>query len=384
MVPLLAIGLGLLAAFPGFEAMRHDLMAALFHTLVPEVGDQVQLYVGRFAANAGRLKLIGIIGLVATAVMLLVAIEAALNRIFRVPQQRAAWSRLVVYWAALILGPLLAGVSLTMSAWFSVLPWVKTMHLWAGRATTADIRGVVSDVTPFAIMTVAFTILFLVAPNRRVRVSDALCGGIVAALLLLALRTGFGLYIAFWGAYRPVYGAVASVPIFLAWVYLSWTAVLFGAEIAAALPELRRGRLEHGAPLSARRRLALALGILAALLKDAREEGHGMGRDALAHLAREGEQPVAEVLRRMTVADLVIRGPGNRYKPGDLDKAGLADLLRALEVGLRPLDLGGLASAEVAPWLARVDALIVTAARAEAASLQFSLRGLLEPSPDPT
>ena len=140
MVPLLAIGLGLLAAFPGFEAMRRDLMAVLFHNLVPEVGDQVQLYVGRFAANAGRLKLFGIAGLVATAVMLLVAIEAALNRIFRVPQQRAAWSRLVVYWAALILGPLLAGVSLTMSAWFSGSP-VRTQckpHTTARRRAVAS------------------------------------------------------------------------------------------------------------------------------------------------------------------------------------------------------------------------------------------------------
>lgn len=383
MVPLLAIGLGLLAAFPGFETMRHELMAALFRDLVPEVGDQVQIYVGRFAANAGRLKLVGTVGLVATALMLLVAIEGALNRIFRVPVQRAAWSRLVAYWAALIFGPLLAGISLTMSAWFSVLPWVRSMHSWAGRAATADVRGLVSGLTPFLIMTAAFSILFLVAPNRRVRVVDALVGAVVAALLLLLLRNGFGCSIALWAAYRSVYGAVATVPIFLAWIYLSWTAVLFGAEIAAALPELRRGRLETGGPLPARRKLALALGVLAALTADARNDGRGLSRDALVQEIGEGEQALVESLHRMVATGLVVRRGRNRFGPGDLGTVALVDLLRALDLGLHALDLNGLGAADTLPWLARADELIVVAARAEAETLQFPLRKLLEPDPKP-
>jgi len=381
MVPLLAIGLALLAAFPGFEAMRHELLAAIFRDLVPEVGEQVQIYVGRFAANAGRLQTVGIVGLVATAVMLLVAIEAAFNRIFRVPQLRAAWSRLIVYWAALTFGPLLAGVGLTMSAWFSVLPWVRGMHQWAGRAATAELRAVVAGLTPLVILTIAFSALFLVAPNRRVRIADAAIGGLTAALLVLGLRAGFGLYIDLWGAYRPVYGAVATIPIFLAWVYLSWTAVLFGAEMAAALPELRRGRLEVGGPLSQRRRLALALGALAALHENARNGGSGLGRDALAQAVREGERPLVEALQRMVAAGLAVRHAGNRFGPGDLAKASLADLLRALELGLHPLDMSAIEGAETSHWLARIDGLIVTAARAEAASLQFPLRQLLETDP---
>lgn len=374
MVPLLVIGLGLLTAFPRFESLRQDLLAALFRDMVPEVGAQVQAYVGRFAANAGRLTTLGIIGLVATAVMLLVAIEAALNRIFRVANQRATWSRIVTYWGALTLGPLLAGVGLTMSAWFAVLPWVRTMHHWAGRETTADLRDAVNAVSPFLVMTIAFTVLFFVTPNRRVRVTDALLGGVVAALLVLALRSGFALYIAAWGHYRPVYGAVATMPIFLAWVYLSWTAVLFGAEIAAALPERRRGRLDHAdKALDARHRLALALALLAALSDETVDNGRGIALHRLTDKVGEGERPVAEALANMVRSGLVARRGRNRFGAGDgLATATLADLLRAMGMGLGPLVEG--TSPES---LSRIDAIVATAARAETASLQIPLRSLL-------
>lgn len=376
MVPVLAIGLGILGAFPGVDSLRHDLLEALFKDLVPEVGSQVEYYMARFAANAGRLTVFGAVGLVLTAVMLLIAIEGALNRIFRVAQSRATTKRIIVYWAALTFGPLLAGAGLTMSAWLAVLPWVRTMHHWAGRAATAGLRDMVTSLSPFVVMGIAFTVLFLVTPNRRVRPTDALAGGLVAALLVLSLRKGFGLYIALWGTYRPVYGAVAAMPIFLAWVYLSWTAVLFGAEIAAALPERphrRRDPIE--VPLDGRRRLTLALAILSTLAGD--QTKRGLMLHSLTDAVGEGERPVADVLKGMIARGLAARRPRNRFGAGDvLDTATLADLLQALDLGLAPLGIGAQASPAT-----RLDGLIAVAARAEAATLQCPLKDLLDVAP---
>ena len=374
MVPLLAIGLGLLAAFPGFESLRNELLGTLFRDLVPEVGAQVQLYVGRFAANAGKLQAAGLVGLVATAVMVLAATERALNRIFRVAQGRAAWARAAVYWAALCVGPLLIGLAFTLSAWFSLIPWIRSMHDWAGRAATAELRALIAGVTPILILTIAFSVLFLVAPNRRVRTADAIVGGGIAALLVMALRAGFGLYIAAWGVYRPVYGGVSAVPIFLAWIYLSWTAVLFGAEVTAAMPELRRGRLESQAPIPPRRRLALALGILAMLVE--RIGKGGVGRNALMQSLRESEVPLAETLHRLVAARLVIRLGRDRFGSGDLARATLADLLAALELGLQPLDPETGGEAGASPPLARIDGMLAAAAQSEVAALQWPLREL--------
>ncbi|HEY1719692.1 MAG TPA: YihY family inner membrane protein [Magnetospirillaceae bacterium] len=380
MVPLLAIGLGILAAFPGFDSLRHALLDAIFRDWVPEVGNQVQYYMGRFAANAGRLTAFGIAGLVATAVMLLVAIEAALNRIFRVAHVRATGTRIIVYWAALTVGPVLAGIGLTMSAWFSLLPWVKTMHLWAGRNTTTDLRNFVDAVSPFIVLTLAFTLLFLVTPNRRVRIGDALTGGVVAALLVMGLRGGFALYIAYWGAYRPVYGAVATMPIFLAWVYLSWTAVLFGAEIAAALPERRHRRLDVAdKPLDGRGRLALALSLLA-VLSEGRDNQRGYPIHTLTETLAEGERPIAEILRSLIIAGMVERRGRNRYIASEgLAAATLSDLLGTLKLGLGPLTGAEITIRSSGPDLVRVGALIAAAARAEADALLTPLHELIAP-----
>ncbi len=375
-VPLLAIGLGILAAFPGFETLRHDLLEAVFRDLVPEVGGQVQYYMGRFAANAGRLTTFGVVGLVATALMLLVAIEGALNRIFRVANVRATWSRIIVYWAALTFGPLLAGVGLTMSAWFSLLPWVRHMHLWAGKSNTATARDFVDAVSPFVVLTVAFTVLFLVTPNRRVRITDALIGGGVAALLVVGLRAGFALYIAYWGSYKPVYGAVATMPIFLAWVYLSWTAVLFGAEIAAALPERRYRRADAAqATLDGRGRLTLALLLLSVMAEDSGEKGITL--HALTEKLADGERPVAEILRGLIQGGLVERRGRNRFVTSEkLATATLADLIGALTLGLGPL-VGDAPVTAGGPDLERASMVIAAAARAETASLQTPLRELI-------
>jgi membrane protein len=252
------------------------------------------------------------------------------------------------------------------------------MHYWAGKDTTASLRGFVDSVSPFVVLTVAFTILFLVTPNRRVRITDALAGGFVAALLVIGLRAGFSLYIAYWGAYKPVYGAVATMPIFLAWVYLSWTAVLFGAEIAAALPERRHRRTDPAqTPLDGRGKLTLAL-LLLATLSDGRVDSRGLTLHRLTEKLGDGERPVVEILRGLMGVGLVERRSRTRYAASEkLAAATLADLLGALQLGLVPL-IGAVPPIDAdGPDLARIGSLIGAAARAEAASLQTPLRDLL-------
>jgi membrane protein len=76
-------------------------------------------------------------------------------------------------------------------------------------------------------------------PNRRVLVRDALAGGLLAAVAFEAMKRGFAFYIAQVPTYTLLYGAFASVPIFLLWIYLSWVVVLIGAATAAVMPEWR-------------------------------------------------------------------------------------------------------------------------------------------------
>ena len=98
---------------------------------------------------------------------------------------------------------------------------------------------VLLNVAPILLTALAFALLYITIPNRRVLVRDALTGGLLAALAFEGMKHGFAFYITQFPTYKLVYGAFASVPIFLLWIYLSWLVVLFGAVVAAVMPEWR-------------------------------------------------------------------------------------------------------------------------------------------------
>jgi membrane protein len=94
-------------------------------------------------------------------------------------------------------------------------------------------------VVPIGLTGIAFSLLYFAMPNRRVLVRDALSGGFLAALAFEGMKHGFAAYISHFPTHTVIYGAFASVPIFLLWIYLSWIVVLGGAVAAAVMPEWR-------------------------------------------------------------------------------------------------------------------------------------------------
>ncbi len=230
LVPLLAIGLAILAAFPAFENAREQLRRSLVGTLVPEVGDQVRQSIDGFISNAGNLTAIGVLGLVVTAVLLLYAIEDAMNRIFRVHKERTYMSRLLVYWTVLTLGPLLLAASLSISDWLFTPPEDSPVF--------AQLVAIGSGLFHFAMLMALFTLLFAALPARHVPLREAAIGGAAAAVGVAVLRFGFHIYVADMHAYQSIYGALAAVPIMLFWMYLAWAAILAGAELTACLLDI--------------------------------------------------------------------------------------------------------------------------------------------------
>jgi membrane protein len=94
-----------------------------------------------------------------------------------------------------------------------------------------------------AITTLAFTLLYVLMPARRVPLTAALCGGLFAALGFEVAKYGFRFYITTMPTYQLVYGALSALPLFLVWIYVSWVVVLIGAAVTATLAEGRpRGR----------------------------------------------------------------------------------------------------------------------------------------------
>lgn len=325
LVPLLSISVAVLTAFPVFDNARESLQRLVFDTFVPASGEAIEAAVTRFVEATGRLTAIGVAGLAVTSVMLLVTIEKAFNGIFRAPEGRSLAARLVVYWTVLTLGPLLMGTAFALSGYITAIGGAGA--LWARSAvgewafTWAQTGwNMASLMLPHLLTMTAFGLIYRLVPNRAVRTRDAVVGAILAGLVFASLRFGFLTYFARGGAYHTVYGALAALPLFLVWMYVSWMVVLGGAVVAAALPEwrqlMRQG--EHGAV----RPVWLALALLERL-QCARPHGVKADKLRVSGIASpERDRILAALARR----DMVLCGDDRWVLLADLDQLTLGEV----------------------------------------------------------
>lgn len=232
-VPLITIALTMFSALPLFEDFSSEIKTFLLNNMMPDkAGTVITRYMQQFAESASRLTAVGIVLLASTAMLMMLTIDQAFNTIWRVSQPRRLLKRLVIYWAVLTLAPLLIGASLSLTSWL--------VGLSMGYAKHIPIIGVGAlKVLPVFFTTLAFALLFRLIPNRTVPYPHALIGALIAAVVFETMNRVFGYYISHFPTYKLVYGAFASIPIFLIWVYLSWLTILIGAVITASLSHWR-------------------------------------------------------------------------------------------------------------------------------------------------
>ncbi len=238
-VPLLAVVLSLFTAFPLFKEFSDALQDFLTNSLMPTaISENVMSYLNEFALQASRLTIIGGGALLFTVVSLIMSVEAALNTIWRVDRQRRFAHRVVVYWAVITLGPVVAGASLYTTALLAreSLGFLVDLPI---------LLEVAFKLSPLLLGGIGIAALFIVVPNTRVNRADALIGGLISALILETMKIGFAYYIAQFSTYTVVYGAFAALPVFLIWVYLCWLGILVGALVAANLPLIRIGEFNQ-------------------------------------------------------------------------------------------------------------------------------------------
>lgn len=224
-VPLFTIALTVISAFPMFSGISSKFRGFIITNLVPDAaGKVVGVYMRQFADNADRLTAFGMIGLLATAILLMMTIEKSVNNIWRVRRQRKLLSRTLTYWGTLTLAPLLIGLSLSLTNWLS--------------NQAGDLAGFGIDfikIGPMVLVIGTLSLLYLALPNCFVPRQHALTAAVITGVFLELMKWLFALYLKQFGTYKLVYGAFASFPIFLLWLYVCWVIVLGGAVISATL-----------------------------------------------------------------------------------------------------------------------------------------------------
>lgn len=319
LVPLVTIALTMFSAFPVFDEFSGQIKNYLLSNLMPNMAEKIiSNYMRQFTENAMRLTAVGVVFLAVTAMSMMLTIDHAFNTIWRAARPRPLLKRLVVYWAVLTLAPLLIGASLSLTSWL--------VGLSMGYAKQIPIFGVgVLKILPVLFTTLAFAMLFRLVPNGYVPRSHALIGAIVAALVFESMNRVFGYYISHFPTYKLVYGAFASVPIFLMWIYLSWLTILFGAVIAASLSHWRVPVIQH---LSSATQLLDALRVLQIMEKNL-QQGRVGDLPELSKSLHLGFDMLEKILENLARAGMVRKAEGQGWLlMRDANHIRTAELLR--------------------------------------------------------
>lgn len=272
LVPLMTVMLAILSAFPVAERVNELVQDFVFDNFMPASGEVVHQYLLEFSRKASRLSGVGFLVLLVVALMLMATIDQTFNAIWEVRRKRRPLNKFLVYWAVISMGPVLVGASVLATSYLVSLPLVS-------EATATTVGRRLLGWTPIVLSAIAFGLLYWLVPNRPVKGWHALLGGILAALLFEWSKQGFAWYLTRFPTYEAIYGALAAVPIFLIWIYLSWLVVVLGAEFTHALGiyrQVQRYGSGRGGELEMMLQLLLRLAA-------AQQQGRALSLRALAH-----------------------------------------------------------------------------------------------------
>jgi membrane protein len=233
LVPLVAVFLGVLSVLPVFAEMVERLDYFLLRSLLPErSASMIMQYILEFSQKAANVTLMGLAGLLLTVFFLLLSIERAFNHVWRVDNNRSWRKKLGLYVVVLVLWPLLVSC-VVLVGYYALTSSLGLID------DPAWLHGFMFRAVGWSVAAIFFAGLYYAVPNARVAPRDALLAGVFAATGFLLLQKGFGFYLLFFPSLTLVYGAFATLPVFLLWLYCSWAVVLVGALVAALLPESR-------------------------------------------------------------------------------------------------------------------------------------------------
>jgi len=251
----------------------------------------------------------------------------AFNRIWRVDRARTLTNRIVMYWAVLTLGPILTGAAIALSA----QKIFNTLGIEEGLAPGWNHLGI------FLLSWMIFTMVFVLVPNRRVQFRNAIAGAFLSAVLFALAKLGFVAYVKN-ANYSVIYGALATIPIFLFWLYIVWSVILFGASLAASLTTFSEKISQEG---NWPEQWAFQLSFrLVGHLWNAQLAGESLSRKQLMEREqRASEGQVLQLMQQLQRARIVTRNHDERWMLArDLDEVTMGTLYHC---GNYYLPLGG-------------------------------------------
>ena len=297
LVPFFTVALAVFTAFPMFSTLQAVLQKWLIESLVPDtIARQVLGYLTQFSGKASQLGAVGIAVLFITALAMILTIDHTLNAIWRVRRVRPLRQRVFIYWAAITLGPLLLGASLTLTSY----------AVSASKGLVGGLPGGVQflfSLLEFGLLAAGMAALYHFVPNTYVKWVHAWAGGFFVAVGIGLAKKLLVIYLSLMPTYSVMYGAFAIAPILLVWIYVAWLIVLMGAVIAAYLPSLLAGVARRAGTQGWQ--FQLALESLQQLDQAARTQAKGLTASQLAKRLQVDSLQLAPALEALAQLDWV-------------------------------------------------------------------------------
>ncbi|BEP92461.1 YihY family inner membrane protein [Acidovorax sp. sif1233] len=329
LVPFFAVALAVFTAFPIFGKLQDVLQRWLVDSLVPDsISRQVLGYLTQFAAKASGLGVAGFSILLATALALILTIDRTLNDIWRVQRLRPLGQRVLIYWAAITLGPLLMGASLALTSYVMSASGGLVKRL-------PDGVQLLFDSIQFLVLAAGMASLYHYVPNTPVKWRHAWTGGLFVAVCMELAKKVLALYLGNVPTYSVVYGAFATLPILLIWIYVAWVIVLLGAVVTAYLPSLLAGVARRGTV--AGWTFQLAVEVLQELHRARFHAMKGLRPSQLAQRLRVDMLQLEPVLEALTALDWVGQVSDAAMSVSDVPESRYVLLIDPQNTPLEPL-----------------------------------------------
>ncbi len=226
LVPLSLVGLSILSSIPWFKGAGEHIQDFIFANFVTQSAQSIVDHFKGFMQHLPNLSMTNLIALGIFSLWTIYNVSSAFNAIWQVKKQRNIFRSFLVYALILIFTPLLVGFGFVMSSLLISLPWLSAVYKIPYVAPT------ILWMMPYFLTFMAFILLNWILPTCKVPFSAAAVGGLVSAILFEIAKYGFTFYLAYFSSYELLYGALAVIPIFLVWLYISWLIVLIGAMIS--------------------------------------------------------------------------------------------------------------------------------------------------------
>ena len=328
-VPLIAFSFSILQSF---GVVNNQLEPILQNFLAPlgQQGVQISSKILEFVGNmkVGVLGTIGLLTLIYTVFSMIKKIDDSINVIWKVHRGRGIFQRLTNYISLTVIGPIFMFVILGLTASLASNTIVEKLAHYKSFGTIIIIWG---TILPYLLISIIFTIIYVIVPNTKVRILPAIIGGIIAGIFWQISSQLFAKGVASSTKYFAIYSSLAIVILFMIWQYISWLIVLIGAQISYCAQKIDHSGINlKTSEISSKLKERISLSVMYLIGKNFAEGESSLSLDQIVDITNMPYEFVHGSIKELVSNELLVQSTDSptTYVPSkDLELISLEEII---------------------------------------------------------